>query len=160
MPARLDKVFAHAYCIWKRIRLLGKRRENEIAERVVVEIVETMPERLGKDALVVCRHRTNALAYIARGRHAAALAQNARRAAIVDHCHNRCHIASHIEKRAYGNGRTRAPANNNSLRSIHCRSPSLSIKRVALQLRLTAKTRRLQKPSGLISPLPAQGHGA
>ena len=108
MATSFDEPLAHANGIGEGIGLVRDGRENEVAERVIVEIVEAMAKCTREYTLVVGRHRADALADIARRYHAATLAQDARRAAIIDHGDDRGDLAAHVEQRANGGGRARA----------------------------------------------------
>ncbi len=126
MPARVEQALAHAYGVGKRSGLGGHGREDEVSQRVVVEVVEAVPEGARHDAVVVGRHGAYALAHVSRGDHAAARAQDARRAAVVYHRDDRGHVAAHVEQGAYGDGRAGAPAYDDRLHPAHRATPCAS----------------------------------
>lgn len=85
VATRFDESLAHANGIREGIGLVCDGRKNEVSERVIVEIVKAMAKRTCEYALVVGRHRADALADIARRYHATTFTQDARRATIIDH---------------------------------------------------------------------------
>ena len=119
MATSFDEPLAHANGIGEGIGLVCDGRENEVAERMIVEIVEAMAKRTREYALVVGRHRADALADIARRYHATTFTQDARRATIIDHSDDRGDLAAHVEQRADGGGCARATTYDDGIRSIH-----------------------------------------
>ena len=125
MAAGVEQALAHGYGVGKGAGLVGHGREDEVAQRVVVEVVEAVSEGARDDAVVVGRHRADALAHVARRDDAAALPQDARRAAVVYHRNDGCHVAAHVEQGAYGHGGARAAAYDNRLYPAHRATPCL-----------------------------------
>ena len=93
--------------------LLGKRHEQEVSERMVVDVGKAMGKGAGDGRRRVLGEGGEALAHVPRGHDVLLLAQQARRAAVIGHRHHRVDLCAHKAQRGDEPGLPRAAADGN-----------------------------------------------
>ena len=118
MSSRVEHALAHGNGLGERPARILERDQHQVSERMVVRDGETVLERTGERVFRVGRHREDAFAHVARGRHVRFLAQKAGRAAVVGHGHHGARFHAEREQRSDGNRRARASADDDGVELV------------------------------------------
>ena len=118
MSPRVEHVLAHRDCLGERSARILERDQHQVSKRMIVRNGEAIFERASERVFRVGRHREDTLAHVAWGRHVRLLAQKTSRAAVVCHGHHGARLHSEGEKSSDGNRRTRAAADDDSVKLV------------------------------------------
>ena len=118
MSPRVEHALAHGNGLGERPARILERNQHQIPEGMVVRNGETVLECAGERVFRVARHREDAFAHVARGRHVRFLAQKAGRAAVVGHGHHGARFHAKREQGSDGNRRARTAADDDGAKFV------------------------------------------
>ena len=135
MPPRVEHMLAHGNGLGERPARVLERDQHQVPEGMVVRDRETVLERAGERVFRVGRHRKDAFAHVARGRHVRLLSQKAGRAAVVSHGHHGARFHAEREQGSDGHRRTRTAADDDGAKFVAAGSTSRAGQRQIAQRR-------------------------